>query len=80
MTFYSLEIAGALGHSRSFDVFTSGGAYAGIISWKGEKGYAKVYYNSTATKGSARKFPSVGAALDFMHERRERRGMNRRAA
>lgn len=77
---YWLDIAGGNGSNISFDVRTKCNAYAGIIAWKGDKGFAKVYFDSNATKGSARKFPSVAAALDFMHARREKRGLNKRAA
>ena len=73
---YQLEIAGSVGQNISYDVRTKNMAYCGIVAWKGDKGFAKVYFNSNATKGSARKFPSIDAALDFIHTRRERKGMN----
>lgn len=72
---YSLDIAGRSGKSISFDVRSKTGAYAGIISWNGDKGFAKVYFNGNATRGSARKFPSIEAAMDFIHARRVKRGM-----
>lgn len=77
---YWLEIAGAQGKDIAYDVRTKSNAYAGIISWKGENGFAKVYFNSNATRGSTRKFPSIEAALEFIHARREKRGMNLAAA
>lgn len=72
---YSLDIAGAVKSDISFDVHSRNGAFAGIIAWKGTKGFAKVYFNTTATRGSARKFPSIEAALDFIHARRISRGL-----
>jgi len=57
-----------------FDVTTKTGAYRGLVVRK-PKGHWVVYFDSNATRGSARKFPTVNAALDFMVDRRAKRGM-----
>lgn len=76
---YQLDIAGNVGRRLSFEVRTSSGAFAGIIADQ-KDGTVRVYFNSNATRGSKRKFPSRQAALGFIHARREKRGMNFRAA
>ena len=72
---YQLDIAGSYKGRVSYDVRTRGGAYAGIIAEQAA-GHCKVYFNSDATLGSARKFASIEDALNFIHQRREKRGMN----
>jgi hypothetical protein len=72
---YQLDIAGHYKGRTSFDVRTAHGAYAGIIADAAD-GTVRVYFNSTATRGSKRKFADRAAALEFIHARREARGMN----
>ena len=69
---WMLESAGI----EAFDVTAKSGAYRGLIIRK-PKGYWAVYFDSNATRGSARKFPTIQAALDFMVERRAKKGMPR---
>ena len=76
--FYELSNAGCYKGRESFDVFTRSGAYAGIISDAAD-GTVRVYFNSSATKGSKRKFADRMAALEFIHQRRIKRGMNKAA-
>lgn len=72
---YSLDLAGHIaGVGQSFDVRTRGGAFAGIVSERFESGKCKVYFNRTATRGSARKFSSVQEAVGFIHARRVKKG------
>lgn len=72
---YQIESAGYVhGCGQSWDVFTKTGAFAGVISERFKSGVVKVYFNSTATKGSARKFYSVQDALEFIHQRRLKKG------
>lgn len=59
---------------EAFDVTAKSGAYRGLVVRK-PKGYWIVYFNSNATRGSARKFPTINAALDFMVERRAKKGL-----
>ena len=70
--FYRLENAGCYKGRESFDITTKGGAYCGIIADAAD-GTVRLYFNSTATKGSKRKFASRLDALEFMHQRREKR-------
>lgn len=76
---YQLDIAGHYQGRFSFDVRTQGGAYAGIISDAAD-GTVRVYFNSNATRGSKRKFADRQSALEFIHQRREKRGLKQRAA
>lgn len=76
---YQLDIAGHYKGRMSFDVRTKSGAYAGLIA-DTAKGQVRVYFNSNATRGSARRFDDRQAALEFIHQRREKRGFNRAAA
>ena len=58
---------------EAFDVHTKRGAFAGIIS-KQKTGVWKVYFNTTATKCSARKFATGADALQFIYDRRAKKG------
>jgi hypothetical protein len=69
----ALDYAGADKTGRSFQVFTRQGAFAGIISERYGKG-CKVYFNFSCTKGSARTFPDVHAAADYIIARRIKKG------
>lgn len=76
--FYSLTDAGSHKHKNgvrtfSFDIHNSKGQFCGMIIDK-PAGWVKFATNSTATKASARKFPSRAAALEFMHQRRVKKG------
>lgn len=71
---YELSEAGATNEGRAFDVYTRNGRFVGLVVETYGK-HTKLYYNDTATRGSARKFASIGAAVDFMHNRRITRGM-----
>ena len=72
---YSLDLAGHIkGVGQSFEVRTQGGAFAGIVSERFKTGACKVWFNSTATRGSARKFSSVQEAVNFIHARRVKKG------
>ncbi|MFO7788470.1 MAG: hypothetical protein R6W87_12010 [Halospina sp.] len=74
---YGLELTGHIkGVGQSFEVRTKNGAFAGIVSERFKTGNVKVWFNSTATRGSARKFTSVQGALDFIHARRIKKGLN----
>lgn len=59
---------------EAFDVTAKSGAYRGLIVRK-PKGHWMVYFDSNATRGSARKFPTIQAALEFMVERRAKKGL-----
>lgn len=69
-----LEYAGHTQAGQSFDVRTQRGAFAGIISESFKTGTARVFFNMTATRGSARKFPSAAAALAYIYDRRVKKG------
>lgn len=58
---------------EAFDVTAKSGAYRGLVVRK-PKGHWVVYFDSNATRGSARKFGSIDAALDFMADRRAKKG------
>ncbi len=72
-TAFQLEQAGATKEGISFDVRTRGGAFAGIISHR-YNGVTRVWFNSTATRGSARKFRSIQEAAEFIYNRRVKKG------
>lgn len=74
MNILALEIAGATKEGQAFDVRTKRGSFAGIISENFRSGIVRVYFNSSATRGSARKFESINAALDYIIERRQKKG------
>jgi hypothetical protein len=69
-----LESAGHSATGRAFDCFTKNKAFAGIITENYKTGNCRVYFNSTATRGSARAFPSVQAAADYIVKRRTSKG------
>lgn len=62
---YTLEEAGP----GAFDVFTKEGHFAGLLVTKTD-GTVRHRYNGTGSKGSAKKFPSLAAALENLHNRR----------
>lgn len=73
-TTFALEYAGHDSKTSSFayDLKTRGGVYAGTIV-ETPKG-TRVYFNSTATRGSARRFANVQAASEYMYQRRIKKG------
>ena len=72
---FELSNAGNIANvGQSFDVFTRGGLFAGIVAESFKTNTCKVYFDSNCSKGSARKFASVQAALDFIHARRVGKG------
>ena len=71
-TIYSLEEAGI----ECYDVRTAAGQYCGYVVRKAD-GTWRHRYNSSGSKGSVRKFPSIEAALESMHARRMKRAMKR---
>ncbi len=77
--FYSLKNAGSYKGRQAFDVYPKSGAYAGIIADAADR-TVQVYFNSNATRGSKRKFADRTSALDYIHQRREKRGLNGKAA
>lgn len=72
---YQLVPAGIDAH----DVFTSSGAFAGLIVKRPDESW-RHYYNGEATRFSTRKFPTISAALENLHARREKRIATRAAA
>ena len=72
---FSIENSGFIKNvGQSFEVSTRSGAFAGIISESFKTGAVKVWFNTTATKGSARKFASINEALSFIYSRRVSKG------
>lgn len=69
-----IDYTGATKEGRSFDATTRTGAFAGIIAENYKTGVVRVYFNSTATKGSARKFRSIQEAAGYIIERRIKKG------
>ncbi len=65
---YSLTSAGI----ECFDIWSRKGAYAGLIAKK-KSGYV-LYWNGNATRGSKRVFATINDALEFMHQRRVKKG------
>ena len=65
--------AGGTKEGQAFDVFTRHGNYAGIITEKYGK-HCSVYFDSNCSRGSARKFPSVQDAAEFIIARRVKKG------
>lgn len=67
---WMLESAGI----EAFDVTAKSGAYRGMIV-RQPKGHWAVYFDSNGTRGSARKFPDISAAIEFMFDRRLKKGL-----
>lgn len=70
---FELVNAGGDKNGRAFDIFTSKGKFAGMIT----EVYGKkitVYFDSNASKGSKRNFATIQAALDFIFSRRISKG------
>ena len=62
---------------ESFDTFTRAGRFAGMIICKPAKAgrYWIVAFDSNGTRCSARKFPSIADAANFICERRIKKGL-----
>jgi hypothetical protein len=58
---------------EAFDVFTKSNRFACVLV-RQPKGHWSLYWNSNATRGSARKFATAPAAIEFMHARRVAKG------
>lgn len=58
---------------EAFDVTAKSGAYRGLVVRK-PQGHWVVYFDSNASRGSARKFSGIEAALEFMADRRAKKG------
>lgn len=72
---YALDLVGHIKDvGQSFEVRTKGGAFAGVVSERFKTGACRVWFNSTATRGSDRKFASVQDAVAFIHDRRVKKG------
>ena len=67
---FSLDYAGP----AAFDVTTRRGAFCGVIA-QTAKGDWKVFFNTTATKGSRRRFPEAKDAIAFIYARRVKKGL-----
>lgn len=59
---------------KSYDVHTARGAFAGVIAWNQKRDDYGVYFNSTCTRGSKRRFESVEDAVEFIRQRRIKKG------
>lgn len=57
-----------------FDLWTRSGGFAGLIAKSQKYGHWSVYFNMTATRGSARKFASAEAAVAYVVARRIKKG------
>ena len=73
MTCFSLDLAGATKEGRAFDVRTRGGAFAGLVSERYGRG-VRVWFNGSATRGSAKLFADIPAALEYIAQRRIKKG------
>ena len=67
---FSLDYAGP----NSFDVRTKNGGYAGLICSQPVRGDFKVYFDSNANRGSVRRFSTVQDAVQFIYDRRVKKG------
>ena len=70
---FGLDLVGHDKTGRSLDVRLPGGAFCGIVSERYGK-HCKVWFNGNATRGSARKFENIEAALEFIRARRIKKG------
>ena len=67
---YELSSAGI----ECFDMWTRSGRYCGIVA-QCKDGAHRLYWNSNATRGSARRFATRQEAVEFMHNRRVKKGL-----
>lgn len=63
---------------ESFAVFTKANRFAGVIAMQPRKSgkFWSVYFDSNCVRGSARRFPSVEAAVAFIYDRRVKKGFS----
>ncbi len=66
---YELSFAGI----GAYDIFSKSGRFCGVMA-RDSKGY-KLYWNSSCSRGSKRRFQTQEAALDFLHNRRVSKGL-----
>lgn len=59
-----------------YEARTPAGTFAGVLIEK-PGGWIRLGFNSDATRVSSRKFADMGAALEYMHAHREKRGLNK---
>lgn len=59
---------------KSYDVFTSKGGFAGVIAWNPKRDQHRVYFNTTCSRGSKRWFKSLDDAVNFIRDRRIKKG------
>lgn len=59
---------------KSYDVHTSRGGFAGVIAWNPKRDDYAVYFNSTCSRGSKRRFKTVNDAVQFIRDRRIKKG------
>lgn len=72
---FSLDVVG--GDAKigiSYEVRTNKGGFAGIVSHNFKNDRIRVWFNSNATRGSAKKFASIEDALDYIYNRRINKG------
>lgn len=70
---FAVEKIGGDETGTAYDIRTRRGGFAGVVSVKTD-GTARVYFNSNATRGSARKFTNITVALDYIYDRRIKKG------
>jgi len=71
---FGLDYAGHTNEAIAYDVSIKDGRFVGVIVDNLGKGFVRVYFNSNATRGSKRKFDSIPAALDYIYDRRVKKG------
>lgn len=59
---------------KSFQVWTSGNRFAGIVAWNEKRDAYQVCWNMNCTRGSKRWFATVDDAVSFIEARRVRKG------
>ena len=70
---YSLQVAGSNKVGISWDVtIPETGQFVGLLSQR--PSHVKVYFNANCTRGSLKKFDSLEEAIQFIHNRRIKRG------
>lgn len=67
---YYLDWAGI----EAFEIWTKSNRFCGVVAQHPTKGHHTLYWNSTATRGSKRKFKTRQEAIEFMHQRRIKKG------
>lgn len=57
----------------SYDLFTRTGKFAGMVV-SNKSGHYSVYFDSNCTRGSSRKFATKIDALEYVYQRRIKKG------